>query len=408
MADKADAEPTPLSLGPREWLPFFPEAPPPARGRADDALRDPARAAREADPLDVDALIAALAPAPSLAGAVQMQRSLAPYTSWYGLHMWLLLLGNLLPLAPAFVFNDGRFSVQAMAAGAVAHALLRLYPLPKVRFGRDPGLLMKGSLDTHPMAGLARWFQLLREGPPPAPLVEHDPEDDACPCPLPACAGRLALRATVIRAAYLAVIALLFLAHALLLLWTPAVTLADQTWSHAWSAILIAVAGFFSDPDSAAPASSGPYPGTRFFLWTSTERFCWTVAGARKGPPAEGCCPSSPTRHYTRPWRVPGLRRPRSRHRSKSSEQHLQHHGHRHRLHGVQSGSCLPAFLLAWALLLLFTFGYALVNAAAVTAEVFLSAARAADVLAEIRALAVRASLLPRTPARSLGLDALR
>ncbi|KAI9002931.1 hypothetical protein DFJ74DRAFT_713842 [Hyaloraphidium curvatum] len=259
--------PAMVSFSDRELLALFPAAPPLGVPPPWAAHRfdDPARAARQALPLTPKAMLEALAPSPGLRKIAALGILLRPYAKFALPHWFALQLVFYPPLATCWVYGRESFGTKnlAVATAAVVFQFVSSGFVFAVSgfMMRDVNQLKAGErdeevngqpaaeiMDDDSMAPLARWFQLTRanggaeskdaEAHRGASLLAaHAKGDSYCPCSGLSCLGSLPTRVITSVVAFFslsffgAMVAYPFLEN-----YSALVTLAEDTWTHAWSA----------------------------------------------------------------------------------------------------------------------------------------------------------------------------
>ncbi|KAI9030204.1 hypothetical protein DFJ74DRAFT_754476 [Hyaloraphidium curvatum] len=269
------------------WLALFPAAPPRPGPFADEAAEfsDRAAEARRADPLTSEMV---------LREAYYSMPFYYLMFAYFRVNLYLVFAGlfkttvtlfdagaNLIYTVCAMVlaglaasFNDGRFGRQQLSAGLVAVFLgtfVDAFMLQAVHefLDRRERKKRRFSPDEPPFAGVVRWIQLVRHeserrdddrlngglehdesgkrdesgtsNPVPWTLLEHDPNDEYCPCPADSCAG--GIPDTVAWCAALDALTNVVLVGAIqvLLNWTAFFTFGASLWSTWWGCLLGAI-----------------------------------------------------------------------------------------------------------------------------------------------------------------------
>ncbi|KAI9012249.1 hypothetical protein DFJ74DRAFT_758466 [Hyaloraphidium curvatum] len=239
-AEPPDARPPAFS--PAEWAALFPAQPSPQPVFGAPVPPDPAEELRASEPLSFADLRDAAKLSLWLRWGLALHAALEPILARRALALFAVGFCPMLAFIPTAIFNDGRFGSRQLAVGAVALACMlsvSLLLLWRGLLAADPAVRTKGPQDGHPLAQLARWTQLagLKDG---SRLLQHDPDDELCPCSLASCAGSVPVRARYVRLAYNgSIFAISCLLISFLNVYTPAVTFAARTWSTPWSAFLV-------------------------------------------------------------------------------------------------------------------------------------------------------------------------
>ncbi|KAI9016879.1 hypothetical protein DFJ74DRAFT_708924 [Hyaloraphidium curvatum] len=215
------------------WLALLP-GPTPGGGAAwAAAAPDPARAARDADPLTPERVAHALADAglPALGRFMALRMRAVARSSLWMVPLWLA--SNTLPLPMLAVpFAAASYSSRALATFLVAVTwctaawfVTNALSARTASGYRDPGFEQ-----------FVRYVQLSTSSSHADSLLEHSDRDPRCPCPAPACLGRLRTsftRALAARTVYS--FASLWTSYAFVFFYTQLVTLGGYTWTQAWS-----------------------------------------------------------------------------------------------------------------------------------------------------------------------------
>ncbi|KAI9011752.1 hypothetical protein DFJ74DRAFT_645667 [Hyaloraphidium curvatum] len=230
---------------------------------ASSAEKEAAEAGRVARPLTIRALRAALDVVPPLGTLLAVAEVLRGVNGRLAVRLAYDAF-QLTLFAFLWVYGLSLFGTRNLAAAQAAHIIRTAgWTLPMfttgmrmwaVRDGDEAGHGEEKTIDAHPFAGLARYVQLARldrgrDGTKDDPessagdagaLLDHDPGDDLCPCPV--CTRGLLLRSRTSVLGLLAIgFPLVTFAYFISVIWTPAVTLAPSVWDSAWSTALCAV-----------------------------------------------------------------------------------------------------------------------------------------------------------------------
>ncbi|KAI9021072.1 hypothetical protein DFJ74DRAFT_112296 [Hyaloraphidium curvatum] len=274
--------PEPAALTELEWLALLPSRPPrevPLPWKSAPVPPDPAAAARRADPLTAERLLALLSLGPSAAlcrleafrlafGRAYGRWTFPHYVAKSGVQLSLLAIPFAASAAGPIVFSGRDLGIATAAllvqycawwASVIYTGILSrrqvaadLGDAGDGGIGDDDDKRVKGSrveeaagdpqtFDASELAQTARWLQLVAAGD--GNLLVHDSRDPQCPCSRPSCLGREPSRVAVLGPLQTAFFTLFtVVGYIFFAFYTVYVTLASYTWHHVWSAVL---AGLF-------------------------------------------------------------------------------------------------------------------------------------------------------------------
>ncbi|KAI9005015.1 hypothetical protein DFJ74DRAFT_712898 [Hyaloraphidium curvatum] len=193
--------------------------------------------------LDASALVDGLSQDPFLRFVTRLHLALAGAARWTGYRLAAVAVSEAALIAATWALNNQSriFSTRHLAAYTAANGLwsafcvciglLGTVAVFGFRFVSEP------QAAAHPMATLVRWRQLVQAG---SALVAHAPNDKLCPCPADSCSGALPKQATALRA--LAPLGPLVaeLLGDFFLIYTLSFTFRAQLWTSGWEATVIA------------------------------------------------------------------------------------------------------------------------------------------------------------------------
>ncbi|KAI9003949.1 hypothetical protein DFJ74DRAFT_421597 [Hyaloraphidium curvatum] len=183
----------------REWLALFPDEPSiPYTILLPSATVDRAAELRAAEPLTEAAFRAGLAPYHVAAGALGYSLFIQRLSRLFSVINASINVASILLLVALWVLNDRVENPYPTKQLGFATAAILVLTLGLVVVGvrdkvAEKGLAemhntsKEGDFSAHPYAGVARYTQLVEDGP--SALTLHDDRDDLCPCPRKSCAG---------------------------------------------------------------------------------------------------------------------------------------------------------------------------------------------------------------------------
>ncbi|KAI9024869.1 hypothetical protein DFJ74DRAFT_57641 [Hyaloraphidium curvatum] len=245
-------------------VPSFSGIPPPP---------DRAERLRIARPLGKKELLAGLAAQPALRSITALQLWLTPFAARSLERSAVVFIGLAAAVSATWAFRGDLFATKELAIGyatwlAFAAQILLVNPSFDI-YRRALGARPRsgsGLLDAFPLAGLARWTELVvRSGKSERfLLLAHDPNDPLCPCSLPGCAGGLGRAIAWLRILEASFRVVLMTGMGLMMIWTPVVTLASEFWTTPWSAALgafavLCLAGHNVNPICRFPGNVGTF-----------------------------------------------------------------------------------------------------------------------------------------------------
>lgn len=277
--ETADSE---LNLSAQEWLVVFPAPTPNPDTFLEAPPSDPAKQAREVDPLNREALLREVDKYPLLGTLLRMSLNFASVTRHIHLIIILHFVGLTAcnPIGYVWAYQDGYSSARQMVAGLCAvfvaifgDSILSLM-LAALRVSAATTWSSKYTsqdsnsvFDRHAFAGLARWSQLVEadakakaNGKRASLLLRHVEGDAACPCPAPECSGRLVRKIGPLMAVGSVVKYFLGLGTTVTGLYTLMVFFGARSWHTWYSALLMCFesksSGDTSKANDAADGSS--------------------------------------------------------------------------------------------------------------------------------------------------------
>ncbi|KAI9032426.1 hypothetical protein DFJ74DRAFT_334784 [Hyaloraphidium curvatum] len=235
---------------------------------------DLAASARRVSPLTPKAMLDSLATHPGLRAIAWVAIKLEPYGKYVFLHWiaWCLVFFPV--LAVCWVYGGDLFGTRQLAFATAARTLevfliglvfigsgFQLQNLETTNGGmkrrRDEEKGISGNdveppvMDDDLLAPVARWLQLVaasdaagaQNGDDVPPLIAHVDRDPYCPCSRPSCLGPLPRRFSIAFVAFFSLFSLpaAITMYTILGAYSALFTLAADTWTHAWSAIVCVI-----------------------------------------------------------------------------------------------------------------------------------------------------------------------